>query len=82
MIQVKDTRQFEFLFGKKKARFLLYCEDKKEFYQAEVAKELGWSIGATQYYCRNFAKHHFLSTKATPYRTYYVFNPTAFRLLV
>ncbi|MGA2666726.1 MAG: hypothetical protein ABSE91_01380 [Patescibacteria group bacterium] len=82
MIKIKDTGQFEFLFGKKKAQFLRFCEEKKEFYQAEVAKELGWSIGATQYYCRNFAKHHFLKAKETDYRTYYVFNPSAFHLLV
>ncbi len=82
MLKIKDTGQFEFLFGKKKAQFLKYCEDKHEFYQAQVAQDLGWSIGAAQYYCRNFAKHHFLAAKETPYRTYYVFNPTAIRLLV
>ena len=78
MIKIKDTGQFEFLFGKKKAQFLRYCDEQKKFYQAQAASDLGWSIGTVQYYCRNFTKHHFLKTKPTVYRTFYQFNEDAF----
>lgn len=78
MIKIKDTNQFEFLFGKKKAQFLRYLDEQKSFYQAQAASDLGWTIGAVQYYCRGFAKHHFLKTKHTQYRTYYEFNEDAF----
>jgi len=77
MIRIKDTGQFEFLFGKKKAQFLRYCDEQKEFYQAQAASDLGWSIGAVQYYCRGFSKHHFLKSKSTAYRTFYQFNEEA-----
>ncbi len=59
MIKIKDTGQFEFLFGKKKAQFLRFCEERKEFYQAEVAKELGWSIGTTGYLLPQFCQASF-----------------------
>lgn len=78
MIRIKDTGQFEFLFGKKKAQFLRYCDEQKSFYQAQAASDLGWTIGAIQYYCRGFVGHHFLKAKPTSYKTFYQFNEDAF----
>lgn len=78
MIRVKDTGQFEFLFGKKKAQFLRYADEQKSFYQAQAASDLGWSIGAIQYYCRGFVKHHFLKVQPTSYKTFYQFNIDSF----
>lgn len=78
MLKIKDTGQFEFLFGKKKAQFLRYAAEKKSFYQAQIASDLHWSIGATQYYCRGFTKHHFLRENKTSYKTFYEFNERAF----
>lgn len=77
MIKIKDTGQFEFLFGKKKAQFLRYADEQKSFYQAQAASDLGWSIGAVQYYCRGFTRHHFLKTEPTSYKTFYYFNERA-----
>lgn len=77
MLKIKDTGQFEFLLGKKKAQFLRYADEKKRFYQAQAASDLGWSIGAVQYYCRGFTKHHFLKIKPSHYHTYYEFNELA-----
>jgi hypothetical protein len=78
MIRIKDTGQFEFLFGKKKAQFLRYADEKKSFYQAQAASDLGWTIGAVQYYCRGFVKHHFLKEEPTSYKTFYEFNIDSF----
>lgn len=77
MLRIKDTGQFEFLFGKKKAQFLRYADEQKSFYQAQAASDLHWSIGAVQYYCRGFTKHHFLYVKPTSYKTFYEFNEKA-----
>jgi len=77
MLRIKDTGQFEFLFGKKKAQFLRYADTQKSFYQAQVASDLGWTIGAVQYYCRSFVKHHFLKSRSTSYKTFYEFNEHA-----
>jgi len=81
MLHIKDTGQFEFLFGKKKAQFLRYCDSQKSFYQAQAASDLSWTIGAVQYYCRNFVKHHFLKSKTTTYKTFYEFNELSLKHL-
>lgn len=78
MLRIKDTGQFEFLFGKKKAQFLRYAEQQRSFYQAQAASDLGWTLGAIQYYCKGFVKHHFLAEKQTSYKTFYEFKEHSF----
>jgi len=70
-----------FLAGKKKAKLLAYCKQKKSFYQAQVAGDLHWSVSNTQYYLKNFVKYGLLIKNQTSYKTFYEFNRSALKSL-
>jgi len=81
MKKFSNKKVLEFLLGKKKARFMLYCQRKNKFYQAEAAFELHWPIGTAQYYCRQFVKFNLLEEIPTSYKTFYQFKPQNIELI-
>jgi len=64
-----------YLLGESRNELLKYCFQKKNFYQAEAARELKWSVNDTQYHLNNFVKHNLLERIPTKTKVYYNFNP-------
>lgn len=72
----------EELIGARKAKLIRYTEKKKQFYQAEAAGDLHWSVNLTQYYLKYFVKIGLLELHPTSYRTYYNFKDITFSHLL